>query len=115
VTREEHPGGAIAMKLLQGYLWHPNTAAPVTLPAELPGGSRVALDEIKAPFAFFEDGTFTGTQTFYQVTVLQIFPEWPENDEMAAAAVTASRDLEPILNATPPGVGWSLTEDLRPA
>jgi hypothetical protein len=67
------------------------------------------------PFAFFEDGTFTGTQVFYQLTVLEVFPDWPDNAEMARHALRASQDLEPILNATPEGVGWSLAEDLRPA
>jgi hypothetical protein len=115
VTREEHPGGPVAMKLLQGYLWHPKDLEPVTLPAALPGGSSIALDEINPPFAFFEDGTFTGTQTFYQLTILEIFPEWPDNDTMARHAQRASQELEPILNATPSSVGWSLAEDLRPA
>jgi hypothetical protein len=115
VTREDHPGGQIAMKLLQGYLWHPKTLEHITLPESLPGGATIALDEIAAPFAFFEDGTFTGTQVFYQLTVLEVFPDWPDNAEMARHALRASQDLEPILNATPQGVGWSLTEDLRPA
>jgi hypothetical protein len=115
VTREEHPGGAIAMKLLQGYLWHPKDSEPVTLPSELSGGAQIALDEIAPPFAFFDDGTYTGTQTFYQLTVFEIFPEWPDNATMSAHALRASRDLEPLLNATPAGVGWNLAEDLRPA
>lgn len=114
VTREEHTGGPIAMKLLQGHLWHPNDLEPIALPDTLPGGSSVLLSEIRPPFAFFDDGTYTGTQTFYQLTVMQIFPDWPENSEMAAAALAASTELEPLLNATPAGVGWNLTEDLRP-
>ena len=114
MTREQHAGGPIAMKLLQGHLWHPDDLEPVALPAALPSGSSVLLDQIRPPFAFFDDGTYTGTQTFYQLTVIQIFPDWPENDAMAAAALRASAELEPILNATPAGVGWNLTEDLRP-
>ncbi len=114
MTREEHAGGPIAMKLLQGHLWHPNGLEPIALPETLPSGPSILLDQIRPPFAFFDDGTYTGTQTFYQLTVMQIFPDWPENDEMAAVALTASAELEPLLNATPAGVGWNLTEDLRP-
>lgn len=115
MTREEHPGGRIAMKLLQGYLWQPLEHAPLELPGVLPDGSSLVFDEVRAPFAFFDDGTYTGTQRFYQLTVLRVFPEWPENAEMAAAALEASEALAPILYATPEGVGWSLNEDLRPA
>jgi hypothetical protein len=116
MTKAEHPGGAIAFKLLQGYLWHPiSLEPPPTLPLELPSGAQVVTDTIQAPFAFFEDGTWTGSQTFYQLTVLEIFPDWLENDKIAARALLASQELNPILNATDPSVGWSLSEDLRPA
>ncbi len=115
MTREEHPGGSIAMKLLQGYVWHPLEHASLELPGMLTDGSSLVYDEVRAPFAFFDDGTYTGTQRFYQLTVLRVFPEWPENNAMAAAALEASEALAPVLEATPAGVGWSLTEDLRPA
>jgi hypothetical protein len=114
MTREEHPGGPIAFKLLQGYLWHPKELEPVLLPDALPSGASIVTDTIEAPFAFFEDGTWTGTQVFYQLTVLEVFQEWPENDQMSARALRASEELNPILNATPASVGWSLSEDLRP-
>jgi hypothetical protein len=115
MTKAEHPGGAIAFKLLQGYLWHPISLEPPILPLELPSGAQVLLDTIQAPFAFFEDGTWTGSQVFYQLTVLEVFEDWLENEKIAARALLASEELNPILNATDPSVGWSLSEDLRPA
>jgi hypothetical protein len=116
MTKAEHPvGEPIAFKLLQGYLWHPKSLETIVLPAELPSGALIVMDTIDAPFAFFEDGTWTGTQVFYQLTILEIFDDWLENDAIAARAVLASDELAPILNATPAGVGWSLSEDLRPA
>jgi hypothetical protein len=115
MTKAEHPGGEIAFKLLQGYLWHPTNLEPPQLPPELPSGAQVLLDTIQAPFAFFEDGTWTGSQVFYQLTVVEIFPDWLENTAIAARALLASEELNPILNATDSSVGWSLSEDLRPA
>jgi hypothetical protein len=114
MTKAEHPGGAIAFKLLQGYLWHPIATSAPELPLELPSGAQVVMDTIQAPFAFFEDGTWTGSQVFYQLTVLEIFPDWLENQAIKARALLASQELNPILNATDPSVGWSLSEDLRP-
>lgn len=116
MTKADHPiGEPIAFKLLQGFLWHPKSLERLVLPAELPSGALIVMDTIQAPFAFFEDGTWTGTQVFYQLTILEIFEDWLENDVIAARAVVASSELAPILNATPTGVGWSLSEDLRPA
>ena len=117
MTKAEHPAGQpIAFKLLQGYLWHPQSLEDgVSLPPELPSGALIVIDTIQAPFAFFEDGTWTGTQVFYQLTILEIFDDWLDNTTIAARAVIASHELAPILNATPTGVGWSLSEDLRPA
>ncbi len=116
MTKDEHPvGQPIAFKLLQGYLWHPKSLAVISLPAKLPSGAMIVMDTIDAPFAFFEDGTWTGTQVFYQLTVLEIFPDWQDNDIIAARALLASKELDPLLNATPAEVGWSLSEDLRPA
>ena len=116
MTKADHPvGEPIAFKLLQGYLWHPQSLEPFVLPPELPSGALIVIDTIEAPFAFFEDGTWTGTQVFYQLTILEVFEDWLENSVIAARAVLASNELAPILNATPVGVGWSLSEDLRPA
>ena len=113
MTREEHGGGAIAMKLLQGYVWQPLEFPELQLPERLMGAS-IVLDRIPAPMAFFDNGTPTETQAFYQLTVLEIFPDWPENDVMVARALQASSELDPLLNATDALVGWSLSEDLRP-
>jgi hypothetical protein len=115
MTREEHPGGSIAMKLLQGYVWQPKNKPELTLPNKLPMGAVIVIDRIPAPMAFFDNGTPTETQTFYQLTVLEIFPDWPENDLMVTRALLASEELNLILNTTDPNVGWSLSEDLRPA
>ena len=118
MTREEferdHPGERIAMKLLQGYVWHPVTLERPALPDHLHMGAFLLLDAIRAPFAFFENGEPTETQVFYQLTVLEVYPAWPDNDAMSARALLASQELDPILNATDPSVGWSISEDLRP-
>lgn len=114
MTREEHPEGAIAMKLLQGYIWQPREHPELRLPDCLTMGARVVLDRIPAPMAFFDNGTPTETQAFYQLTVLEIFPDWPENEVMVARALLACNELNPILKATDALVGWSLSEDLRP-
>jgi hypothetical protein len=115
MTREDHPGGAIAMKLLQGYVWQPRAKPELSLPDSLPMGATVVMDRIPAPMAFFDNGTPTETQSFYQLTVFEIFPDWVENEVMASRAMLASDELNLILNATDPNVGWSLSEDLRPA
>jgi hypothetical protein len=118
MTREEfeleHPGEPIAMKLLQGYFWHPKELEPVRLPDQLPMGAFVLLDLVRAPFAFFDNGMPTETQAFYQLTVLEIYDAWPDNATMGERALLASQELDPILNATPSSVGWTLSEDLRP-
>ena len=46
MTREEHPGGSIAMKLLQGYIWQPLAFATLVLPAKLFMGAQIVLDRI---------------------------------------------------------------------
>jgi len=56
-----------AVRLFQGYLWHPKEA-PLDPRALLPGevlGARLLLDEVPPPTPFFEDGTPTHTQRFY--------------------------------------------------
>jgi len=105
------------VRLLQGYLWVPRglTFDPQ---AHLPGeieleGTRVhlLLDPVDPPFAFFDDGTPTATQTFYQFTALVVTEADPEG---LRPLVVALRDwLTPRLEATPSGVGWLLFEDLR--
>ncbi len=105
------------VRLLQGYLWAPKTLAfdpraylPETV--ELEGESvYLLLDPVTPPFAFFDDGTPTATQTFYQFTALVVTEADPEH---LRPLVLALRDwLTPHLEATPSGVGWLLFEDLR--
>jgi hypothetical protein len=105
----------IAMKLLQGYLWHPRSIPAPGLPTAIGDGFHLLLDEVPAPFAFFENGEPTATQAFYQLTVIEVYPAQPDNDFLHERAVLASGALDPLLNATDPSVGWSLNEDLRPA
>lgn len=112
---DDYDGGPIAMKLLQGYLWHPLTLERPELPPALEMGASLVIDLVRAPMAFFANGEPTASQQFYQLTVLEIFEVWPDNPFMHERAALASVQLAPILNATDPSVGWSLAEDLRPA
>ncbi len=103
-----------AIKLIQGYAWHPrevNYDLREHVPAELPGDVHVLLDPMPAaPFAFFEDGTLSATQTVYQLTVVKIVPP---GENPAALLVGVAEQLQEHLNRTPEGVGWQLMEDLR--
>ncbi len=112
---DDYDGGPIAMKLLQGYLWHPVTLEVPRLPEWLEMGAHLALDPVRAPMAFFANGEPTASQQFYQLTVFEVFPEWPSNETMHLRAAAASRELDPILQQTDPSVGWEISEDLRPA
>jgi len=75
------------------------------------GPAHLLLDEVRPPFAFFEDGTPTEGQRFFQVTVLVRTEKEPL--ELRALAARVSEELDPYLQATPAGVGWLLLEDLR--
>ena len=112
---DDYDGGPIAMKLLQGYLWHPVALERSELPSRLEMGASLVIDAVRAPMAFFANGEPTASQQFYQLTVLEIFEVWPDNSVMHERAALASAQLDPILNASDPSVGWSLSEDLRPA
>lgn len=119
------PRGRAAVRLLQGYVWHPENAEVDLehfLPRELDlpaatstdqEGAHVLWDEVNAPFAFFENGEPTASQTFYQFTVLRVYDERPSNEALHADASAASQALNPLLDGTPDGVGWQLWEDLR--
>ncbi len=104
-----------AVRVLQGYLWHPRAGAfdpRAALPPRLSAGSeevRILVDPVEPPFAFFDDGTPTASQRFYQVTVLWL-GEGALPEGLAAAVAEA---LAPRLEATPKDVGWLLLEDLR--
>jgi hypothetical protein len=103
-----------AVKLLQGYLWHPRDQAidlADYLPRTLEPDIHLLWDAMPAaPFAFFDDGTLSATQQLYQFTALKLL----EGDDEAARYVPALAErLGELLEATPAGVGWQLFEDLR--
>ena len=103
-----------AMKLIQGYIWHPKEQ-PIDLfdylPRELSGAVHVLMDPMPAaPFAFFDDGTLSATQQVYQLTVMRIVPP---GEDPAAGLQAVAAELQEHLNTTPEGVGWQLMEDLR--
>ncbi|GHF30598.1 DUF3208 domain-containing protein [Deinococcus metalli] len=117
--------GRAAVRLLQGYVWHPQDAdvdLEHFLPRELDlsarpdpdqEGAHVLWDQVQPPFAFFENGEPTAAQTFYQFTVLRVYDERPTNEALHGDATAASEALSPLLDGTPEGVGWQLWEDLR--
>jgi Protein of unknown function (DUF3208). len=126
VSAAEPPaGGRAAVRLLQGYLWYPE-GADVDLESFLPReldlsqapslseeDAHVLWDQVQPPFAFFENGEPTASQTFYQFTVLRVYDERPSNEELHDDATIASQALNPLLEGTPQGVGWQIWEDLR--
>lgn len=109
------PQGRAAIRLLQGYLWHPEQAdldLESYLPREL-DEAYLLWDPVKPPFAFFENGEPTASQVFYQFTALQLYDARPPAQDLNADAAAASQALGPLLEAMPEGVGWQLWEDLR--
>lgn len=110
----EQQDGRRAVRLLQGYVWHPReqeVALGDYLPARLGEDIHVLVDAIpSAPFAFFDDGTLSATQQFYQLTVLTFV----EGEEDASGQVPwVAETLQRRLETTPHGVGWQVFEDLR--
>jgi hypothetical protein len=102
------------VRLLQGYLWHPRELAVSFadyLPDTLGKDVHVLVDAIPAaPFAFFDDGTLSASQQFYQLTVLT----FADDDEDVSGMVPwVAETLQRKLEATPEGVGWQVFEDLR--
>ncbi len=100
-----------ATRLLQGYIWYPKDAdieLGAYLPRELEGGVHLLWDEVRPPFTFFDDGTLAATQHIFQFTALTLSGDNPEGLTPWLAEV-----LQEKLEATPPGVGWQLMEDLR--
>lgn len=109
------PPGRRAVRLLQGYVWHPREAdvdLSDYLPATLDRDVHVLLDPIPAaPFAFFDDGTLSATQQFFQLTVLTVVDE--DAPEPSGLVPWVAETLQARLESTPPGVGWQVMEDLR--
>jgi len=105
------------VKLLQGYLWHPRELAwepRRQLPETIDLSQTTAVlfvDEIEPPFAFFDDGTPSASQNFYQLTA--VAPADRDPRELHGWVAELEEKLKPILEATPSGVGWLLLEDLR--
>lgn len=123
---DSQAGGRAAVRLLQGYVWHPKDAdvdLDLYLPRDLDlpehatdpdaESAHVLWDEVNPPFAFFENGEPTASQTFYQFTVLRVYEDRPGNDALHRDAAAASAALNPLLESTPAGLGWQLWEDLR--
>lgn len=100
-----------ATRLLQGYIWYPQEAAidlAEYLPEHLGEAIHLLWDEVRPPFSFFDDGTLAATQHVFQFTALTLRSDNPEGLTPWVAEV-----LQEKLEATPPGVGWLLLEDLR--
>lgn len=107
----------VAIRLLQGYVWHPaelELDLADWLPATLPGDVHVLWDLLpRAPFTFFEDGTPSNTQKVYQFTVLA--RTWAgSEEELPSVLPWVAEQLQEALEKTPEGVGWSVSEDMRP-
>jgi hypothetical protein len=107
-------GGPKATKILQGYVWHPIESEvnfANYLPAVLDPDIHILVDEMpRAPFAFFDDGTLTSSQKFYQFTVLTVAPM---TEEPSRFVPWLAETLQSALEKTPEGVGWQIMEDLR--
>ncbi len=107
-------GGRRAVKLLQGYVWHPredDLRLDESLAGNLADDVHLLLDALpQAPFSFFDDGTLAATQQVYQLTVLAVLEGAADPARMLPEIAEA---LGRRLDATPEGVGWQVMEDLR--
>jgi len=106
--------GRRAVRLLQGYVWHPRDLAVDLadhLPATLGDDVHVLWDAMAAaPFTFFDDGTLSATQQVYQLTVLRFVED---GEDPATLLTWVAETLQQALDGTPQGVGWQLLDDLR--
>ena len=106
--------GRQPVRLLQGYVWHPRELEidlAETLPATLGSAIHVLIDAIPAaPFAFFDDGTLSASQQFYQLTVVTFRDD---EEDLSGLVPWAAETLQRHLDATPEGVGWQVFEDMR--
>src|SRR5690606_30585384 len=100
------------------YLWHPQEMEldfADYLPGSMDGDIHLIWDALqRAPFTFFDDGTPSATQVVYQFTVMTYAHEDDDEDRIAGLLPWLAEQLQARLERTPPGVGWSLSEDLRP-
>lgn len=105
-----------ALRLLQGYLWHPQSLELELddyLPTNLLDNVHILWDAIRPPFTFFDDGTLSSSQVFYQLTVIYVGDNH-DNAYWETLLQQIHQQLQPMLEATPAGVGWQLLGDLRP-
>jgi hypothetical protein len=109
------PDDERAIKLLQGYIWHPRELEVDLadfLPENLEGGVHLLWDALpQAPFTFFDDGTLAATQQVYQFTALKVVSD--EEEDPAGMVPWLAEILQERLERTPEGVGWQVFEDLR--
>ncbi|MEZ4607799.1 MAG: DUF3208 family protein [Deinococcales bacterium] len=107
-----------ALRLLQGYLWYPKSETldfADYLPKQIQQDIHVLWDEIRPPFAFFEDGTLAASQHIFQFTVLLVLETSLEESGYRPQGMVAwlAEFLQEKLNETPSWVGWQILEDLR--
>lgn len=105
-----------AIRMLQGYIWH-EKKEDISLSTYLLSewnGIHILWDAIHPPFAFFENGTPTESQMFYQFTAFALYTEKPSDVSLHERAEQFSQELGQWLHSTPSSVGWQLWEDLRP-
>ncbi len=102
---------------MQGYLWlprelewDPEKELPATIELSEVSASLL-LDEVEPPFAFFDDGTPSASQRFYQLTIVVMSDL--DQHELHPLAQELEEKLRPALETAPAGVGWLLLEDLR--
>ena len=102
-----------AIRLLQGYIWHPKTESidlAEYLPKTLEPDIHILWDLLpRAPFTFFDNGTLASTQQVYQFTVLQR----TDDEQVEGLVPWVAETLQKSLNTTPASVGWQIFEDLR--
>ncbi len=103
-----------AVKLLQGYLWHPKNEKlnlKDYLPDTLAEDVFLLWDEMPMPpFTFFDDGSLAAEQQFYQLTLIQILVD---KNTKAILIQPLADSLQSYLNTTPKSLGWQIFEDLR--
>lgn len=116
IKQVAHETDKCALRLMQGYLWYPHNLKLELadyLPQKLQTDVHILWDEINPPFTFFEDGTLSSSQTFYQLTLIYVGDK-QDNAYWETLLQQVYQQLQPLLEATPAGVGWQLLGDLRP-
>jgi hypothetical protein len=106
--------GRVAVRLLQGYVWHPRADAIDLgdyLPRQVGDDVHVLYDPLPAaPFTFFDDGTLSATQVVYQLTVLRFVEA---GEDAATLLPWVSELIQRALERSPASVGWQILDDLR--